>query len=128
MEPGPLDLTVVQGATFRLKLTWKAPDPDDTSGTPTRVPVDLTGWKARAQVRVRGSVVLTFDSEDTEADGTITLGGPDGTLELYCHADVVRSKRHGPGKWSLEVESPNGDRDVLLAGASIVKPETTSEA
>lgn len=72
------DITINQGATFSLILTYYT---DDTETTP----VDLSGYTARMQIRE------FKDSADTIADlttenGGITLGGALGTITLSISA------------------------------------------
>lgn len=123
VRPGTLALTITQGATFRRVFVWRAPDDNGTL-----IGVDLTGWTARAQIRVRGRPVLTFDTDPAaDADGTITLD-TDGRIELACPADVVSAApaTRSSGAWSLEVQAPDGgDRDVLLVGTVTIVAEVT---
>jgi hypothetical protein len=68
-------LTILQGATFRKRWTWK----------PGGVPMDFTGCKARMQVRaeIDGTVVLL---ELTTENGGIVLGAEPGAIDLYISA------------------------------------------
>lgn len=73
MSAASYDIVVERYTAWRQEFMYK--DPDDK-------PIDLTGVKARMQVRPR------MDSDDvllelTDADG-IELGGVDGTLALVA--------------------------------------------
>lgn len=121
MKPGSLSLTIIRGATFRRRLIWKAPPAPGQAPQP----LDLTGYTGRAQVRVAGVAVLTLDSDaSTAPDGTITFAA-DGSIELYATDTVASGLPMGHGAWSLEVQPPGGDRDVLLAGHVTITGEPT---
>jgi hypothetical protein len=76
-----VDMRWVQGSTFADTFTYKAYD----DGTETYVPVDLSGYTARMQVRqeVGESTVLL---ELTTENGGITLGDAAGTIDLLINA------------------------------------------
>lgn len=114
-KPAKLNFTIYQGATFRKRLTWKAPD-----GTP----IDLTGCTARMQVRpeVESPTVLL---ELTTANGCITLGGVAGTIELFVSDEASTLFTWTAGAWDLEIEFPGGDVRRLAQGSISVSPEVT---
>ena len=72
MSAGIYTLTIDQGATLSLVLTWK-----DSSGNL----VNLTGYTARATLRPTYSSSTTIISLTTE-NGRISLGGAAGTITL----------------------------------------------
>lgn len=115
MTAGRYDITIEQGATFRLNLVWK-----DSNG----VAVNLTGYTARMQVRrAYGDTVAQLDL--TTENGTITLGGAAGTIEVVVPAtqtdDLVASK----GVYDLELSSGSGEVTRLIEGKVTIKPEVT---
>lgn len=113
---GHYDLTVEQGATFTVTLTW----------TVDGSPVDLTGYDARAQVRSMVTSASTL-VDLTVGDG-ITLGGAAGTIALAISAtDTAALPAPFAGVWDLEVESGAGVVTRLLAGAVTVTPEVTRD-
>lgn len=121
MKPGRLTLTIVQGATFRRRFVWKT----RAAAGATPQPLDLSDYTGRAQMRVNGTAVLTFDSTPgPDVDGSIAFGS-DGSIELLADADTVSAVAHGSGDWSLEVQPPVGDRDVLLMGQLTILEEVT---
>lgn len=114
-KPAKIKLTIYQGATFRKRLVWKAPD-----GTP----IDLTGCTARMQVRseVESAVVLL---NLTTENGGITLGGATGTIDLLSADDETAAITWDGGVWDLEIAHPGGDVTRLAQGSISVSPEVT---
>ena len=114
MAAGTLDVTIEQGATFNLLLTWKI----DT------VPVNLTGYTARLQARV--------DVEDSEvivslttSNGGITLGGSAGTISLDQTATQTTLLPAGTYVYDLELIAPNSTVTRLVQGELLISPEVT---
>lgn len=115
-KPAKLKFTIYQGATFRKRLTWKA-------GTPA-APVDLTGCKARMQVRSAVESPTPLLSLTTENDG-IALGGTDGTVDLFVSDEDTAGITWGDGVFDLEIEHPSGEVTRLAEGSVSVSPEVT---
>lgn len=115
--PAKLKLTIYQGATFRKRLTWKAPN-----GTP----IDLTGCSARMQVRneVGSDVVLIGLST---VNGRITLGGVAGTIDLWIADEDTTLIAWESGVFDLEITHPGGDVTRLAQGSISVSPEVTRD-
>jgi len=113
--PAKLKFTIYQGATFRKRLTWKAP-----SGTP----IDLTGCTARMQVRAEVDSDVVLLSLTTE-NGGISLGGAAGTIDLLSADDETAAMTWDGGVWDLEIVHPNGDVTRLAQGSISVSPEVT---
>jgi len=116
MTAGSHDITIEQGATFRLSLIWK-----DSAGAL----VDLTGYTARMQVRRRHS------SEDppalslTSAAGDIVLGGTAGTIVVTAAATVTDDIDFKAGVYDLELEDSTGFVTRLVEGSVTITPEVT---
>ena len=113
LKPAKLKLTIYQGATFDLRMTWAA----------AGVPVDLTGRTARMQVRA------SVDSPDvllslTTANGGIVLGGTAGTIDLLVSANDTAALSFTSGVFDLEMVS-GGYVERLAYGQVIVVPEVT---
>jgi hypothetical protein len=106
-----LNLEVEQGATFRKRLTWKA----------AGVPVDLTGYSARMQVRADYGAPLLL--ELGTGDGGIALGGAEGTIELFIGAADTAKIAWEEAIYQMELTAPNGDVLRKLAGNVNVIPE-----
>lgn len=113
-----LNLSLLQGETFVQVIAWKA-------GSPTPVPVDLTGCTARMQVRTAveaPDVVLALSSDD----GRIALGGVDGTLTLsLTAAETAALPPRLQAVYDLEIVHPDGTVRRLMAGKVAVSPEVT---
>lgn len=107
-------LTADQGATFNQVITWF--DETDT-------PVDLSGYSARMQLRlkVNSAVVL----ELTTDNGRITLGGSSGVITISVSASDMESLSPGTYSYDLEFVSPSGDVNRLLMGNFVVRSEVT---
>lgn len=90
---GTYNLLCEQGATFSRQITWL-----DSNG----VPVDLTSYTARMQVRetVESSSTL-FDL--TSGAGDITLGGAAGTITVTISAAATAAVAAGCYVYDLEL-------------------------
>ncbi len=118
-KPAKLKFTIYQGATFRKRLRW--------SVKAAGVPIDLTGCKARMQVRaeVESTEVLL---ELTTENGGITLGGTAGTIDFYVGATATAAITWTSGVFDLEIVHPGAlpdDVTRLAQGTVSVSPEVT---
>ena len=107
-------LTILQGATFRRRWTWK----------PGGVPMDFTGCTARLQVRAEIESVDVLLELTTE-NGGIVLGGAAGTIDLWVGATETTTFTWDSGVWALEIQYPTGADyvDRLIEGSIVVSPE-----
>ena len=109
------DITINQGATFELTVTWK-----DSTGAA----INLTGYSARMQVRETYSSSSTVVSL-TNGSG-ITLGGAAGTIAILISATTTAALTAPfSGVYDLELVSAGGVVTRLLQGAATVTPEVT---
>lgn len=109
------DITINQGATFELTVTWK-----DSTGAA----INLTGYSARMQVRETYSSSSTIVSL-TNGSG-ITLGGAAGTIAILISATTTAALTAPfSGVYDLELVSAGGVVTRLLQGAATVTPEVT---
>lgn len=109
------DLSIDQGATFQLLITW-----NDPSGTP----INLTGYTARMQIRPTqpsSTIVLELTTEN----GGITLGGLAGTISLFASATATAAITADSGVYDLELASAGGIVTRLLQGSVTFNPEVT---
>ena len=127
MTPGKVNLLCPQGSTFSRTLTYKisneAYNPEDPESL-EYVPIDLTGYSARMQVRE------TYFAQDTivsltSPDEGITLGGTAGTISIYIDSDVTTEFPPGTFVYDLEVVSGASTVTRLIEGSFIVSPEVT---
>jgi hypothetical protein len=113
MAAGTLDLSIEQGATYNLVLTWQV------NGTA----VNLTNYTARLQARV--------DVEDTETvlsmttGAGITLGGVAGTITLDQTATQTALLAAGTYIYDLEMVAGSGTVTRLVQGELVVSAEVT---
>jgi hypothetical protein len=117
-EPALMDITIYQGASWDLFLTW-------TAGADPGVPVDLTGWMAEMQIRALAAsrtALLTL----TTSNDRIVLGGVEGTILLQLDAETTESLEQGVFVYDLELKAGNGGQVTrLLEGSVTVDPEVT---
>lgn len=97
--PAPLDITIYQGGTFALTITWESGDP--------ATPVNLTGYTASMKVKQGQTTLFTL----TSGDG-ITLGGTAGTISLSYSATNTALLTPGTADYDL----------LLTSGTSVVTP------
>jgi hypothetical protein len=111
------NITVDQGATFSLVVTWKNPN-----GTP----IDLTGYTARMQARAKydSPNPPLFSLTSTPAAGLV-LGGVAGTVTITIDAATTAGLVPGQYVYDLEVVSSGGIVTRLIEGRCIVSPEVT---
>lgn len=113
MTPGKVNFLCPQGSTFNRLLTYKIDD----------VPVDLTGYSSRLQVRethYNDEIITSL----TSGNG-ITLGGSAGTIDILISASETTNFNSGNFVYDLEIESLNGTVNRLIEGSFIVTPEVT---
>lgn len=115
MTAGVYDITIEQGATFRLNLEWVDSNSD---------PVDLTGYTARMQVRRRYASTEAALNLTTE-NGGIVLGGAAGTILIEAAAGATDDIDFKIGVYDLELEAADGFVTRLLQGAVTISPEVT---
>lgn len=113
MTPGKYNFVCPQGTTFSNQLVWAVDD----------VPVDLTTYSARMQVREKYTSVQKILDLNTE-NGGISLGGDAGTIDLNINATVSASIVPKTYVYDLELVS-SSVVTRLLEGKFIVTPEVT---
>jgi hypothetical protein len=111
-------LIIEAGATFRaaLVITQRV--------NRQKVPVDLTGYTARMQIRsnVTASAVLM---ELTVGNGRIIIDGPEGIIRLYVSHTDTTAITWKAGVFDLELVEPGGDVVRLIQGTIRCSPEVT---
>jgi hypothetical protein len=115
--PGNLNYAVVQGATFRSSLVYRA------GGSP----VDLTDFTAKLQIRDQaGGNLLCELTTDVTTDGGITLGGSAGTIALVIADEQTTSFPIAIYVYDLQLTSGSGDVTYLVEGQFDVKARVTT--
>jgi hypothetical protein len=108
------DLTINQGETFNLTVTWT-----DSAGSP----INLTGYTARLQVRETYSSTATVVSLTSGAG--ITLGGAAGTIAIVIAASTTAALT-APFSGVYDLELVNSSVVTrLLQGVAVVTPEVS---
>ncbi|WP_120967060.1 hypothetical protein [Comamonas sp. lk] len=121
MPAHKVKLQINQGATFVDRVIWR------TGATKaTLAPVDLTGCRARAQVR------SDIDSPDvllemTTENGRIVLGGPSGEIHITIDAATTAAFQWESGVYDLEIIFPNGQVTRFLEGGVTVSKGVTRD-
>lgn len=114
MTPGRVNFICPQGSTFNRRITYKIND----------VPVNLTGYSSRLQVREAHYSTSTLVDIATTTGG-ITLGGSAGTIDLLISASATSLIDAGNFVYDLEIQASNGTVDRLIEGSFVVTPEVT---
>lgn len=112
---GTCNLTVEQGATWSVTVTW------EVDGSP----VNLTNYSARMQVRTRHEASATLVSLTSAVGGGLTLGGVAGTIGIALSATATAALPAGGHVYDLEMVSGAGVVTRLLEGRFTVTPEVT---
>jgi len=113
MTPGLVNFVCPQGSTFSRTLTY----------TLDALPVDLTGYSSRLQVReayYSDSPIVSLVS-----GSGITMGGSAGTINILISASVTSEFPTGTHVYDLEIVSPSDFVDRLIEGTFSVTPEVT---
>jgi len=112
-----------QGSTVHQVFTVK---------NSARKVLDLTGYTARMQVRLRevttndpGTVIIAeYTTED--GDGSLIVNGPAGTVTLLIPPAEMAGFIPDSYVYDIEVESQNaGDTTRIIQGKFIVRAEVT---
>ena len=112
-NPAIYNVTMYQGATFDLSLTWNV----------NSLPVNLTGYTGRMQVRssfASDTAILSL----TSGSG-ITLGGTAGTILINATAATTAGVATGQYVYDLELVSGGSAVTRLIQGTFLVDPEVT---
>lgn len=128
MSAGLYDITIEQGADWRMTMTWK-----DAAG----VPIALAGYAGRMQVR-ENWVSRTKIFDLTTENGGIVLDPENGTIALHLPAATSAAVPINPAKtvwvdgkqaqqlvFDLEMVDPDGVVTRLIQGAALFIPEVT---
>lgn len=108
------NLAIEQGADYQRQLTWF-----DDAG----LPVNLTGWTAKMQLRTKASSETVL-LELTHTGG-ITLGGTNGTILIQINNTTTASFGFVSAVYDLELTSGSGQVTRLLQGSVSVSREVT---
>lgn len=112
------DLTVPQGTTYTATAQLRVDE----------VPVDLTGFQARMQIRNGRSKQSALICDLTEANGRITVSdGPNGMATITL--DSVTTAELDPGTYYFDIEAFDTSSPPVVyrvaEGTVLVTPEIT---
>jgi len=117
MSAAKYSFVIEQGATFTLEVAWE----DQTC-----VPIDLTGYSARMQIRpaVESETVYISLLSDLQPDGTgLNLSGSNGmtplesgSIGIYISAYSSSVLNFEQARYDLELVSGGGEVTRLLEG------------
>lgn len=118
------DLRFVTGDYVKRRVLFEDPDPDSPDpDNPIMIPRNLTGYTARAQVRVStkrdATILATFDAtvgEDDDPENGIIV------IELQPEESARCVKTSG---WDLELTDPDGHPETVLGGKVLPKLDYT---
>ncbi len=113
MISGIINLTINQGATFVLPITVTELQPDGE----TYLPMNLTGYTARAQIRAQYSSATAVSFAFSALDST-------GIFEATLTAVQTAALAAGDYVWDLELVQ-GSEVLRLLEGKVKVRPEVT---
>ena len=116
MPAAKYKLKIEQGSTLRQPFIWKAGG----------VPVNLTGWTGRMQIRpdvASSTVYATL----TTANGGIVIDGASGTFSLYMAAPQTAALSFDTAVYDIELIALNGDVIRIIQGEVVVSPEVTRD-
>jgi len=116
MIPGKYNMVCPQGSTFNKELTYSI----------NNVPVNLTGYTARMQVREKHTSTALQLGLNTE-NGGILLGGAAGTITIKATATATGALVAKNYVYDLELlyGGPTGTITRIIEGNFIVTPEVT---
>lgn len=115
MPAGRAKLTIDQGSTWRAILTAKGSD---------RVPIDLTGYTARMQVRPSIPSATVLANLTTE-NGGIEIEPLAGEITLMLTDEQTAALPSGTWVYDLELVSAGGEVTRTIEGGFVVRPEVT---
>ena len=117
MKPASISLTIYQGSTFERSFQWK------TSSPP--VPVDLTGYKARMQIRENIKSADFIIEMTTENGGIIITNPVEGRIKLYISSDDTTRMNFKSAIYDLELIRPDNSVVRLFGGSVSLSLEVT---
>lgn len=105
ITPGKHSFLLYQGTTLRKEFTWTA----------NNVPVDLTGYTGRAQLRQSaGDSVAALDL--TTLNGGIIIDEPNGKITMYATDAQTQLLISDKYVYDLEITDTRGDVQRLIEG------------
>jgi len=117
MPAAIFDITIEQGALYERIFTWEDID---------SMPIDMTNWTARMQIRPTIYDELVLVDLSTENGGIfLNYGGVSGTVRLVIHTRETNEFYWSMGVYDLEVYDLNFECFRLLKGKIKIDPQVT---
>lgn len=98
MTAGKLNLVIEVGAKFTKQLTW-----NDSDGNPIDTSLYTAEMHIRQTVNDAATLLELRSTAPAVDEGSITLGGVDGTILLEIGADVTDDITWAAGVYDLEL-------------------------
>lgn len=118
MQPGRLDLTIYAGSTRNIQVQWKGGDP--------AIPVDITNYTARMQIRKRAGDATVIDELTTANSRIAITNAAQGILEVRFPASVTALYDFCVAVYDLELVAPDTTTVYrILEGSVSLSPEVT---
>lgn len=112
MSAAKLNIVIEQGATWSKTLTL--------TDTDTGLPIDLTGYTFRGQMRT------DYDAAAAAASFTCTVASAlEGIVTVYLSATATAAIAYGGYVYDIEMVKPDTTVARLLYGKAKVTPEVT---
>jgi hypothetical protein len=108
--PGVWDFTFFRGKPFVQQLTYQDPN---------GVPIDLTGYDCN--MFIKPSPVFATNTFALSVGSGITLGGVDGTIDLFIDGDATELLNDDVYDYYLELVNA-GIKQVIMLGKFNVSP------
>jgi hypothetical protein len=119
MKPAEVELTIYQGSTYHKKFTWETQV--SNSGVISKVPVDLTGYTMRMQIRAKitdPEIILELTTEN----GRINITNPtSGEFSFDLPEAVTSELNFKSAVYDLEVISGPVVNRLLFGSVSLSK-------
>jgi len=113
-----VELIVPQGATFIYEVTYKDPDTD--------LPINLTGYSARLQIREKiDSTTTIYSALSTGLTPALVITAGSGLVVLTVPATTTAGWTFKKAVFDLEIESTLGVVTRLVKGTMILDKEVT---
>lgn len=93
------DIEIEQGSVYNPIFTWK-----DADG----VPIDLTGWTGKMDIRVSKDRTSTLIFSCSTASGNLALGGAAGTIRPKITATETGQFSFNWAYYDIELIPPSG--------------------
>lgn len=113
--PGTYNFSVYRGDTYEWWFTIKSIDP----AGPTAMPLDITGWRFKAEIRPAPDALLMASLQEVARDD---LGGQIAMRLTHDQSRLLT----GSGVWDLEAIMPTGWVRTCLRGAVTVLPDVST--